>query len=263
MNKLTANDLIKLGSVSKKAKAFIMHLAKVAAGDSEFDETPPAMNTEQLEADKASRSSQDKEQAAPAAIPAEEEGVPVEQPMPTQEGPEAVGARAAQSFIGPEIMQAAMSGDPGAADLVARTAGQIAGAVSEAMLRSSQQAPVEQMGGAGIPATGDATMAPAITTPEEDLANEIVPPQAEPPITAPGSGGQAPTPASGGQAPASDPGSKGPRTPEGEGQGKIDNGKAPETKVNPEPGSEGQGGEGKVDAKDIQKLLELARAGKI
>ena len=164
MSKLTAQDLMKLAASSEKARNFVLHLAKVANGESDFDETVPAMNTEQLEADKAALPSQSPKENVPPEPAAVPEEAPVAAPAP--EGPEAIGARAAQSFIGPEIMQAAASGDVAAADLVARTAGQVAGAVAESAIKAT--APVEETGAAGIPADPSAApMAPpAIATPE-------------------------------------------------------------------------------------------------
>lgn len=283
MSKLTADDLIKIAKSSPKGRDFVLHLAKVANGDSssEFDETPPAMNTEQLETDKASLPSQSPEKQAqpPVAVP-QENAMPMEPTAPAPEGPEAAGARAAQSFIGPEVMQRAVSGDPAAQDLVARTAGQVAGAVTEAAARAT--APVTgptPEEGVAPPAEG-ATMvdqgvvapgvpiAPAVSTPEEDLANEIVPPaSATPTQVPPVPGGQLEQPVQpgqekpvpGGEQPAPAP------APQGGEQGAIDQGKGPETVVNPQPGgapAEAGGGE-KVDMNDVKKLLELARAGKI
>ena len=294
MNKLTADDLIKLAKSSPKARDFVLHLAKVASGDSssEFNESVPAMNTEQLEADKASLPSQTpgKPNQPPVAEPAVPpmEQAPVEA-APAPEGPEAIGARAAQSFIGPEIMQAAVSGDPAAQDLISRTAGQVAGAVTEMLTRAGAsqgnmapaEGPVPAEG--GIPAEGGGTpmaggMAPAIATPEEDLANEIIPPVAPVASVAPVAPGM---PA--GQAPAS-PASPvppavpaGPAVPpgqapqQGDDQGVIGQGKGPETVVNPEPGAApaapapaapAEGGEA-VSVEDVKKLIELAKAGKI
>jgi len=252
VNKLSSEDIIKLAQSSEKAKNYILHLAKVAAGESEFDETPPAMNTEQLESDKAATPSEGPQKPVqePAAVPTEE--APVES-EPVPEGPEAIGARAAQNFIGPEIMQAAVSGDPMAQDLVARTAGQVAGAVAEAASRSSANMP--PAGGEGsvesapmAPAGAEQTpMAPAIATPEEDLANEIIPPQNAQPATPPQPGMEQGQPvAQGGE------------------QGTIDQGKGPNTVVNPEPGAAPESkDDGKVDAKDVKRLIELAKAGKI
>jgi len=111
-----------------------------------------------------------------AAVP-EEGAMPPEQAGP--DTPEAVGARAAQAFLGP-VMEAAISGDPGAQDLVARAAGSVAGSVAESYSRSMQAG----QGAAGVPAM------PAVPTPEEDLATEIAgqPQQAAPPPQQPENG---------------------------------------------------------------------------
>lgn len=106
-----------------------------------------------------------------AAVPEEEGMMPKESQMET---PEDVGARAAQSFLGP-IIDAAMQGDPSAQDIVSMAAGHVAGATAEAYLRSSQGG--GQQGGMmpGMEQGMEQGMQPpAITTPEEDLASEIV-----------------------------------------------------------------------------------------
>lgn len=91
--------------------------------------------------------------------------------------PEEAGARAAQAFLGPEVMQMALGGDPAAADLVARTAGQIAAQTTMAAANFQMQ-PAGQMGDQGMMDQGGGQeMAPAInqTTPEDDLASSIAP----------------------------------------------------------------------------------------
>ena len=293
-NKLTADDLIKIAASSPKGREFVLHLAKVAAGDSssEFNETVPAMNTEQLEADKASLPSQGpgnkqnpQQQPPPEEVPVEGE-MPMEAAPDTSGSPEEIGARAAQSFIGVEIMQAAMSGDPAAQDLMARAAGQVAGAVAEAVARSAGMGGAQAGGmpsedgvppGGGMPIEGGVApgmapgmaprmapgMAPAIATPEEELANEIVPPVAAPaavPAVAPTG---APVP-NGAPVPSEQVDSQG-----GE-QGAIDQGKGPQTVVNPEPGvapAPAQPGTapagGEITVEDVKKLLDLAKAGQI
>lgn len=245
----------------KEMSALVQAVEKLASDSStEFNETVPAANTEQLEAQQAANAEQSVAPTGARAIPAQ---VPVQEHVPEEEyveappeGPEAIGARAAQSFLGPEIMQAATAGDPAAADLVARTAGQVAGAVTEAVARS---------GGGAAPMEGEVPneeglapeMAPAIATPEEDLANEIVPATQPAAMPAPGQVPQGQVPQ--GQVP--------PENAEGEkDQRTIDQGKNVQTTVAPDQSAAAvpAGGEGeKVDMADVKKLIELARAGKI
>jgi hypothetical protein len=270
-------------------------LSKLATTDpsSEFNETVPSINQDRAAYNESSETgtgantgtfkkavpaqniqSQGQAQGDAAAVPMEDPN----QMMP--EGPEAMGARAAQSFLGPDIMSAAMSGDTAAMDLIARTAGQVAGAVTEFAMRGpagnggagnggemgmdpSQVGAEGEQGGMMAPGGQMGGAAPApITTPEQDLASEIVPPVAANPP----------------QMPAGQENGNG--TPEAQ---KAQNG-APEEKKgfppasdnkNGAPGekkgfppakgsSENKGGDDdKIDLQTVAKLIQAAMAGKI
>jgi hypothetical protein len=262
VNTLSFEDLMKLAAKSPKARNTLLSMVKTANGKStEFNENVPGM-TEDESAYADGNGQAPPEQGAPppknpTAIPA---NAPAEAQAP--EGPEAVGARAAQSFIGPEVMQAAMSGDPAAADLIARIAGQVAGAVSETALKAAGNA--SQMGTAGVPAEGGvpgegvvgpgAQAVPAApSTPEQDLANEIVPPAQAAPVPA--------------AAPPAGQTQAGP----GQEQGNMDQGKAGQTQALPTEsagpvpakGAESKAGGEKIDVQTVAKLIQAAKAGKI
>jgi len=105
-------------------------------------------------------------------------------------------AAAAHSFLGPEVMQAAMAGDTNAQDLIARTAAQMSSAFMNMSAGAQPQAAPAQGGQpgddgyteqAGIPAApgaapGAGTPTQGITSPEEDLANELAPDTTQMPI---------------------------------------------------------------------------------
>lgn len=181
MNTLTADDLAGLVKSSPKFAAMV----KEAANPVMFNEAVPATQGAMPQDGTGGttyppNSSPPGQQPPTSEPPPGEEGyaaVPEEQPVEEAglETPEAVGARAAQAFLGP-IMEAAMSGDPSAQDIVARSAGNVAGSVSEAYLRSMH-------GGAGMQAAGmpPEGAPPAIATPEEEIANQIVGDQQPPP----------------------------------------------------------------------------------
>lgn len=99
-----------------------------------------------------------------AAVPQEGEMPPEE--APAEDTPEAVGARAAQAFLGP-IMDGAMQGDPNAQSIVAQAAGSVAGSVADSYAKS-------QSAGAAGGMPGQEMAPPAMTSPEEDMANQIV-----------------------------------------------------------------------------------------
>jgi len=254
VNRLSFEDLVKLAAKSPKAKQTLLSMLKFANNsNTEFDEKVPSMEEENGN----HKNGTGKEGEPPAEqnggqAPAQQ-AAPVAAPAAQPEGPEMAGARAAHGFLGPDVMQAAMAGDPAAADLVARTAGQIAGAVSESILRSTPDA--SMMGTAGVPAQGGmpgqgavgpgAQAVPAVpgapATPEQDLANEIVPP---PQAVAP-----APAPTQGSPAQGNGNGSSV--------QPKNGNGQAPE-----KPNDVKGGGE-QIDLKTVAKLIQAAKAGQI
>lgn len=125
-----------------------------------------------------------------AAVPVGgEQPMEQQQPQGSNVPPEMVAA--AQSFLGQEVMQAAMSGDPNAADLVARTAAHFGSTFMN--MSGNQAAAVPGAEGmdsntavGGVPGQ----QAPiGITTPEEDLAAELVPNVPTPQQAVPGAQG--------------------------------------------------------------------------
>jgi hypothetical protein len=121
-----------------------------------------------------------------AAIPIEEGQEQEQQPQGSTVPQEMVDA--AHSFLGPEVLQAALQGDPNAADLVARTAAHF-GSTFMNMANSAQAAvaPGAENMEQGAVSGQQAPM--GITTPEEDLAAELVPNVPTPQQATPGAQG--------------------------------------------------------------------------
>ena len=199
MSKLNAEEIVGLA----QASPIFGDLMKTAVnGAASFNENVPATQTAQSPGTGYPSNSEPAgvvppgaEGAAPqeeeeyAAVP--EEGAPVEEaPADT---PEAVGARAAQAFLGP-IMDGAMQGDPNAQEIVAKAAGSVAGAVSAQYNKSMAGSPAVAGKGAGMVPPPP----PVVTTPEEDMANQIVGDQQP---AAPVPPGGAPVPPNGAQVP--------------------------------------------------------------
>ena len=255
---LTGEEITKFAGASSKFRDLLL---KVAENEStEFNEAPPvADDTEEKDGGKPKK----KEASTEGNPPFPPEGAPqgaVPPPVAPGGTPEELGARAAQAFIGADVMAAAASGDPGAADVIARTAGAIAAAVTEkASMARGGAVPPEAIPPEGIPPEGTVEGAPAgiaavpavpppgaavtpAQTPEGMVADDIIPPQNAP----------APTPA---QPPAA-------------GMPPAGGSKAPATGVVPEPAGQpvpaaGPGGNSTYDAETVAKMIELAKAGKI
>jgi hypothetical protein len=181
---LTKEEITGLANASPK----FAQMMKIAADNmSNFNEDVPATQNGNNPSSSSypSNSSpagenQNEQGAQPEVSTGEEEyaAVPEEEGMMPEKGmqadtPESVGARAAQAFLGP-IMDAAMQGDPSAQDIVSRAAGHVAGSTAEAYLRSSQGGQQGGMMPGMEQGMGQEMQPPAITSPEEDLANEIV-----------------------------------------------------------------------------------------
>jgi len=167
-------------------RSFLMKLADNVNDPSKFDESvPPVEQNQQSEQDEDSPAQQqpgqqETEEDQYAAMPDENYGAQGEMDMGGS--PEEVGARAAQAFIGPEVMQMAIQGDPAATELISRTAGQIAGGIATAFMKSQTEQPpmMGQPGMEGDPSMQGGMGAPQPpqinqTTPEEDLAAAIAP----------------------------------------------------------------------------------------
>lgn len=185
--------MMKLSSIVAKAKqdpAFLqslMTMVKVAKSDSEgqtsFNENVPA-------ADEAGQGKADDSEQKAGRVPQMVDNTQVqgEQAIPIDQGqqgqaPEDVGAAAARAFIGPEVFQAAVAGDPGAINLVASVAAQIASQAQNPQPQVQGAPGMDQtMTDAGVtPEEYEAMMAsgqmePA-QSPEEQVANLIVAPQ--------------------------------------------------------------------------------------
>jgi len=205
MNKLSSDDVTKLAQASPKFASLI----KAAANGAAFNESVPG--SQGGAAGPNDSATGYPSNSAPAGVvppaggnkPPKEEyaAVPQEGEMPPeaapQDTPEAAGARAAQAFLGP-IMEGAMSGDPNAQEIVAKAAGSVAGAVAAQYSKSMAGSPAIAGEGGAMGAGGAPIAPPVITTPEEDLANQIVGEQAPVPAPVPG---QAPGQAAPGKAP--------------------------------------------------------------
>jgi len=253
MKALEIEDIIKLAAVSSKFRKLIDEAVKTAADEpTDFDEKIPA---EEEETKKEQKKPAEKKQEEEAVVAPNVPVPPVASAPPGNSGivtPEVAGANAARAFVGEDTMAAAATGDPNAQDMVARIAGQVAAGVAEAAARSSAGAsappeamppgvvPPEGMPPEGVPpippaegAAAGATAVPAAPgqTPEEAVANDIVPPVAA-------------TPAMGVNLP-----DKGQQTA-----------LAPQANSLPVPA----GGNGQMmDTATVSKLIQLAKAGQI
>ena len=272
--------MLKLGSLVKMAKEdrnfarTLMHMAKIAADkdtETQFNETVPAAsqpdkndpNNEQQggkveQPMDQSQVMQDGQQATPEELQMAQE----------DNSPEAAGVRAAQSFIGPEVFQAAMAGDTNAMDLLSRVAGQIASSTSMAASQAASQPQMSpDMQAAGLSPEeaqafqeqgmdgGQGQLAQTMT-PEEQVANLIVAPQ-EQPVASPiqsagakpaGGGSDGPTPPGGEPKPAT--------TNEGEKPTFPPSKKGEEKK--PDDGEDDS-----VDSATVAKIVKLVKSGKL
>jgi len=261
MKTLSPVDVAKFASVSAKFRKLLSGITKTGATDdnTEFSEKPPVNEEEEdIQSTKPTESKPKKQEKPPEEL---EEQIPQETEPQVSEDPGEIGARAAQAFIGPEIMEAALSGDPNAQEIIARTAGHVAGSVAEAALKTMGSAemveegvPSEEMlsedanaavpieeNGQGAPAQATAVPAAPATT-EEQFADTIVPPENTEATIPPGETRQVEVLPSGQPAPA----------------------KAKEfpPKKNNQPPKQVQNG-GEYDAETVGKLIQLAKAGKI
>ena len=244
MENLSKLDILRFVAVSSKLQNRLNGTEKLAADDnSEFNEKPPINEEEDVNGEKKSKDE------APVS-PVEE--VPAQPQAQAGNTPEEVGARAAQAFLGPETMMAAANGDPAATEIVSRTAGHVAGAVAEAALKMapmSAEAPVPPVMSPAQGAPVEAAAVPAVqpTSPEEAVANSLVPQPVEP-VAGPIDAGKAPNTA------VVPPEQSAPVPAQGFPPKKDESGK-PAPKPAPQ--------NGQYDAETVGKLIELAKAGKI
>ena len=136
-------ELLKIAESDPEVRYALLTLAKQAGDNSNFDEKLPDQEQQDQEQQAPQQGVPGRDDVVASPIPQEEQG---SQEQVQQESPEAIGARAAQEFIGPEIANAAMQGDSNAQDIISRTAGQVAGAVAEsaAKIMSDEYAQGEQ-----------------------------------------------------------------------------------------------------------------------
>jgi hypothetical protein len=172
-------------------------MKKLAQKPASFDESVPSTDAglqasdSQGQAQPQKNAKVDPNSDQYAAVPINgEEQMEQEQTQGSNVPPEMVAA--AQSFLGPEVMQAAMSGDPNAADLVARAAAHFGSTFMNMTAGNAQAAVVPGAEGMDPAAAGGVPgqQAPVgITTPEEDLAAELVPNVPSPQQAVPGAQG--------------------------------------------------------------------------
>ena len=200
-----------------------------------------------------------------AAVPVEGQEDPNQQEQPQcQIPPEAI--QAAQAFIGPEVMQAAMSGDPNAQDIVAKAAAHFGSTFMNAAAGAqSAQPPVDASGMSQAAIPGQAASV-AVTSPEEDLAAELVPAVPNPQQAVPGQQ-QVAQPPVGGQQPSEQPqtGQAAGIQPNTEGESPADQTKEQVVDPNGQPQAQGQeqGSDQLVDVATVVKLINLIKSGKI
>jgi hypothetical protein len=157
----------------------------------------------------------------------------VAEPQQQQMNPGQEGAMAAQDFLSP-VMEAAMQGDQNAQAIIAQAAGHIARGVAEA---------AAGVGAAPEAAAVDANGAPvAPISPEEAIANQIVPP--------PAAQGAQPDQTSANQPPVKEESGKETKQP---------NDKKGGTKTEDDKEFKKMS----MDFDTVRQLLDLARAGKI
>ena len=260
MSKLSKLDILKFASVSPKFRNYLTGTKKTAAdNNTEFNEKPAVNEEEDVNGTKKPNDAKPAVPPQDGAVQPAEEAVP---PVADGGSPEEIGARAAKAFLGAETMAAAASGDPIATDIIARTAGQVAGAVAEAASKMGasaapadaavppgavppEGAPVEATAVPAAPGAQPAAVPAAVpASPEEAVADALVPGAAQDAVGE----GKAPNtnvvpPAQNGAEPA-----KGFPPKKGE----------PPKKEKPVPANGEQ-----YDAQTVAKLLQLAKAGQI
>lgn len=155
-------QLIKLADNSQQAASFNETVPSTDIGMQMADSQGMAQPMKQPVVDPSS----DQFAAVPTGYNSNQDGTP-QSAVP----PEMI--EAAQSFLGPEILQAALQGNPNASDILARTAAHF-GSTYMNSLNQSQTAPEAQ--GSAVPEGAvPQSPTPGITTPEQDLASELVP----------------------------------------------------------------------------------------
>lgn len=166
---MTQSELEKIANANPEVKKaltiFTEHLEKKADEGTYFNETVPTQGSETVppaEPGAAQTPVQPQPPQVPpvAGMPPEAAAVPQEQGL----NPSEEAAVAAQAFLAP-VFAAAAQGDPSAQSVIAKAAGEVAKGVAAAA--------AESMGGAQAPIMPAAP----IPTPEEEVANRMVPPK--------------------------------------------------------------------------------------
>jgi hypothetical protein len=167
--------LIKLSQMTSPLKPTPL-LQKLAQGGygsgndpSVFDESVPPMQDQSQMQDPNSPMMTPGQQELEAG-PADPNDLAAAIPMDQQATAADPGTMAAQNFIGPEVMQAAMNGDVNAANIIGAAAGHIARLASAPLTQPQVPGMDPSMAAAGAP-----PMPPAMTSPEDDLAATIAP----------------------------------------------------------------------------------------
>jgi hypothetical protein len=235
-----------------------------------FDESVPSTKTG-MEADDSQGKPQPKKNAVTDPSSDQYVAVPNNQGQEQQQDPNAQqpssispeAVQAAQAFIGPEIMQAAMQGDPNAQDIVAKAAAHFGSTFMNAAQGASAQQPPVDASGAPQPGMSGQAAPVGITSPEEDLAAELVPNVPNPQQAVPGSQ-QVAQPGQEAQ-----PGQAAGIQPNTEGESPADQAKEqpvdPNAQQQPPTQTQGQdqGTNQMVDVATVVKLINLIKSGKI
>jgi hypothetical protein len=251
---------------------------KKIAKKSSFDESVPStglgMNQDETQgnAQPEKKSTVDPSSDQYAAVPADQSQGDPNQQVPQESAVPPGMVQAAQAFLGPEVMAAAMQGDPNAQDLVAKAAAQFGSAFMNMSANTGVSAQ-PSMDASGMPqgVPGQPPMTPmGITSPEEDLAAELVPnvpaPQQAVPgqqQAVPGQPQEATSPFK--QAKPVQPGQATGVPPNTEGESPEDQNKEltqEQSGQQPVQGQE-QGGDQVVDIATVVKLINLVKSGKI
>lgn len=184
-----------------------------------------------------------------AAMPMQQDQQIPEQPQ-IDIPPEMVSA--AQAFLGPDVMSAAMQGDPNAADLIARSAAHF-GSTFMNMSNQGGMAPMDP--NAGMDQSGMPMQPPmGITSPEEDIASELVPNMPTPQQAVPGQEGQPMQPGQNQEQPGQNSGAQ-PSNENASGQDVA--------MEQPQQGQQQPGTTDTVDLETVRKLINLVKSGRV
>jgi hypothetical protein len=244
-------------SAAQTAMKQSKYMRKTAEDSATFNETVPQIAPNQnpndfygTQGEKQPRKNTGVQQAGQedqfAAVPAgyEDQQAPMDFP---QAPAEMIGA--AQSFLGPEVMQAASQGDANAMDLVARTAAHVGmnfsnmASAAQPVAGMDQEGAQDQMGGMQ---PGQGQM--GVSSPEDDLINELVP-NMQTQMSPMQQTGEAPVP--------------GQQIPQGTGADNATQDAFVGQNEPQSPDGAPAGSPDHIDVHTVAKLINLAKAGKI